>query len=139
MRVFDIHLHVQPWSMVRGDALAMINDDSHRGAQEVLASAESVLRFLDENDVERACCINYVAPEVMGFTPEVNDWIAKFTADHRDRLLPVGSVHPKHSRDARAETMRVLDLGIRMIKMHPPHQEFAPNAYRHDLPQLAEV
>ncbi|HEY8131002.1 MAG TPA: amidohydrolase family protein [Thermoanaerobaculia bacterium] len=139
MRVFDIHLHVQPWSMVRGDALAMINDDSHRGAQEILASAESVLRFLDENDVERACCINYVAPEVMGFTPEVNDWIAKFTADHRDRLLPVGSVHPKHARDARAETMRVLDLGIRMIKMHPPHQEFAPNAYRHDLPQLAEV
>jgi len=134
MRIFDIHLHVQPWTMVRPDALAMIDDPSHRDAVDVLSSAENVLRFLDANGVERACCINYVAPEVMGFTPDVNDWIAKFTRKHRDRLLPVGSVHPKHARDVREETARVLDLGIRMIKVHPPHQEIAPND-----PRLAEV
>src|SRR5438552_2927362 len=134
MRVFDIHLHVQPWSMVRADALAMIDDASHRDARAVISNADSVLRFLDENGVERACCINYVAPEVMGFTPEVNDWIANFTRDHRDRLLPVGSVHPRHARDPRAETVRILDLGIRMIKIHPPHQELAPND-----PQLGDV
>jgi len=134
MPVFDIHLHIQPWSMVRRDALAMIDDASHRDAADVLSSAGNVLRYLDQNGVERACCINYVAPEVMGFTPEVNDWIANFTRDHRDRLLPVGSVHPRHARDVGAETERVLDLGIRMIKIHPPHQELAPNA-----PQLSEV
>ena len=134
MRVFDIHLHVQPWTMVRPDALAMIDDPSHRDAVHVLSSAENVLRFLDDNGVERACCINYVAPEVMGFTPDVNDWIAKFTREHRDRLLPVGSVHPRYARDVRGETARVLDLGIRMIKIHPPHQEISPND-----PKLAEV
>ncbi len=134
MSVFDIHLHVQPWSMVRRDALSMIDDPSHRDAADVLSSAENVLRFLDASGVERACCINYVAPEVMGFTAEVNDWIANFTRDHRDRLLPVGSVHPRHARDVRAETARVLDLGMRMIKVHPPHQEIAPNA-----PELADV
>jgi predicted TIM-barrel fold metal-dependent hydrolase len=26
-----------------------------------------------------------------------------------------------------------------MIKLHPPHQEFSANAYRSDLPQLAEL
>ena len=134
MRVFDVHLHVQPWSMVRPDALAMIDDPSHRDAADVLTSAENVLRFLDANGVERACCINYVAPEVMGFTSEVNDWIADFTKGHRDRLLPVGSVHPRHTREVGAETARVLDLGIRMIKIHPPHQEIAPNA-----PELTEL
>ena len=134
MRVFDIHLHVQPWTMVRPDALAMIDDPSHRDAVDVLSSADNVLRFLDDNGVERACCINYVAPEVMGFTPDVNDWVAKFTREHRDRLLPVGSVHPRHARDVRGETARVLDLGIRMIKIHPPHQEISPND-----PKLAEV
>jgi hypothetical protein len=139
MRVFDVHLHIQPWSMVRRDALALIADASHRDAQDVLTSAKNVLRFLDDAGVERACCINYVAPEVMGFTPEVNDWIANFTRDHRDRLLPVGSVHPRYANDTHTETNRVLDLGIRMIKIHPPHQEFAPNAYRQDLPKLAEV
>jgi hypothetical protein len=125
--------------MVRADALAMIDNPAHAGAREILSSSERVLRFLDENAVDRACCINYVSPEVMGFTREVNDWIANFTRGHRDRLLPVGSVHPSHERDVRGETRRVLDLGIRMIKIHPPHQEFAPNAYRYDLPQLAEI
>lgn len=125
--------------MVRRDALAMIDDASHRDAADVLASPESVLRFLDDNGIERACCINYVAPEVMGFTREVNDWVAKFTREHRRRLLPVGSVHPRHERDTGAEISRVLDLGIRMIKIHPPHQEIAVNAYRHDVPQLAEI
>ena len=118
MRVFDIHLHVQPWTMIRPDAMAMIDDPSHRDAKEILSSADNLLRFLDANDVERACCINYVAPDVMGFTAEVNDWIASFTRDHRDRLLPVGSVHPRHTPDVRAEICRVLDLGIRMIKIH---------------------
>src|ERR1700737_2497280 len=139
MQIFDVHLHIQPWSMVRPDVLRMIDDPSHANAREVLASPESAVRFLDANDVCRVCCINYVSPDVMGFTREVNEWIADFTREHRDRLLPVGSVHPRHERDVRGEIQRVLDLGVRMIKIHPPHQEFSPNAYRNELPQLAEL
>ncbi len=139
MSVFDIHVHIQPWQMVNRDALAMIDEPSHAGAKEVLASVENVLRFFDAEGIERACCINYVSPDVMGFTREVNDWIADFTRAHRDRLLPVGSVNPLHELNVRDEIRRVLDLGIRMIKIHPPHQLFAPNAYRGELWQLAEV
>ncbi|HUJ15165.1 MAG TPA: amidohydrolase family protein [Thermoanaerobaculia bacterium] len=134
MPIFDVHIHIQPWSMVRRDALEMIDDASHRDAAGILSSAASVLRHLDESGVERACCINYVAPEVMGFTSEVNDWIARFTEGHRDRLLPVGSVHPRHTPDVLRETRRILDLGIRMIKIHPPHQRISPNA-----PELAAM
>ncbi|MCU1348437.1 MAG: amidohydrolase 2, partial [Acidobacteria bacterium] len=71
---------------------------------------------------------------------EVNDWIANFTKDHRDRLVAVGSVNPLHEMNVRDEIRRVLDLGIGMIKIHPPHQLFSPNAYkRGDLWQLAEI
>ena len=139
MNVFDVHIHIQPWQMVNADALAMIDDPSHAGAKEILASPENVLRFFDAEGIEKACCINYVSPDVMGFTREVNDWIAGFTRAHRDRLLPVGSVNPLHELRVRDEIRRVLDLGIRMIKIHPPHQLFAPNAYRGELWQLAEV
>jgi len=139
MRIFDVHLHIQPWEMVRPDVLRMIDDPSHADARDVLASAESTIRFLDDNEIERACCINYVSPDVMGFTRDVNDWIANFTREHRDRLLPVGSVNPLHERSPRDEIRRVLDLGIAMIKIHPPHQWFAPNAYRFDQPHLADV
>lgn len=139
MRVFDVHIHVQPWEMVKPEVLAMIDDPSHANAKDVLASPENLLRFLDEHGIERTCCINYVSPDVMGFTREVNDWIAHFTRAHRDRLIPVGSVNPLHEMNVRDEIRRVLDLGIGMIKIHPPHQLFSPNAYRGELWQLAEI
>ena len=139
MKVFDAHIHVQPWQMVKPEVLAMIDDASHANAKDVLSSPDNLLRYLDEEGVERACCINYVSPDVMGFTREVNDWIANFTKDHRDRLVPVGSVNPLHEMNVRDEIRRVLDLGIGLIKIHPPHQLFSPNAYRAELWQLAEI
>ena len=139
MKTFDVHLHVQPWQMLKPGVLAMIDDEAHRGAKEVLSSPERLLRWMDAEEIERACCINYVSPDVMGFTPETNDWIAAFTRDHRDRLLPVGSVHPKTTPAMGKELERILDLGIRMIKIHPPHQVFPANAYRFDVPALADV
>jgi len=137
--VFDVHVHIQPWEMLHDDVRSMLDDPSHAEAREILGSPEAVLRFFDDNEIERACCINYVSPDVMGFTREVNEWIARFTRDHRQRLLPVGSVSPLHETNVRDEIHRVLDLGMRMIKLHPPHQLFSPNAYRGELPQVAEI
>src|SRR3954454_692395 len=140
MRVFDVHVHIQPWEMLKPEVMAILADPSHANAKDVLASADNVVRFLDAEAIDRICCINYVSPDVMGFTRETNDWIARFTLDHRDRLLPVGSVNPLHEINVRDEIRRVLDLGIRMIKIHPPHQLFSPNAYkRGDLWQLSEI
>ncbi|HJQ39521.1 MAG TPA: amidohydrolase family protein [Thermoanaerobaculia bacterium] len=139
-RVFDVHVHVQPWEMMNPDARALIADDpAHAEVRDVLSSPDNLLRYLDDNGVEKIGCINYVSPDVMGFTRECNDWIADYTREHRDRLMPVGSVNPLHELDVRSEIRRVLDLGIGMIKIHPPHQLFAPNAYRGELWQLAEV
>jgi uncharacterized protein len=139
VKIFDVHIHVQPWEMVKPEVLAMIDDESHSNAKDILSSPENLLRYLDDEGVERVCCINYVSPDVMGFTRETNDWIANFTKNHRDRLVPVGSVNPLHELDVRGEIRRVLDLGIRMIKIHPPHQLFTPNGYRGELWQLAEI
>lgn len=139
MNVFDIHIHVQPWQMVKPDVLVMVADDAHRDAKDALESPDALLRHLDAHGVERACCINYVSPDVIGFTREVNDWVAKFTEGHRDRLVPVGSVNPLHEKDVAAEIRRVLDLGIAMIKLHPPHQLFSPNAYLDSLPSVASI
>src|SRR5580765_5652449 len=137
--VFDVHVHIQPWSMLAPEVIPLIDDASHAGVRDIVATPDAVLRYLDEQEVERICCINYVSPDVMGFTREVNDWVADFTKGHRERLLPVGSVNPLHEMNVRDEIRRVLDLGIRMIKIHPLHQLFSPNAYRGELWQLAEI
>lgn len=138
MAVFDVHIHVQPWAMMKPEILSLL-DASHEDVKEVVSSADALLRFLDAHGVDRACCINSVSPDVMGFTREVNDWITRFTKDHRDRLVAVGSVNPLHEKNVRDEIRRVLDLGVGLIKIHPPHQLFSANAYRGDLPPLAEV
>jgi predicted TIM-barrel fold metal-dependent hydrolase len=137
--VFDVHVHIQPWQMLREEVRPLIDDASHAGVRDILATPDNVVRFLDENGVERICCINYVSPDVMGFTREVNDWVAGFTRRHRDRLVPVGSVNPLIETNVRDEIRRILDLGMAMIKLHPLHQLFSPNAYRGELPRLAEI
>ena len=38
MKVFDVHIHVQPWEMVKPEVLALIDDSSHAGAKEILSS-----------------------------------------------------------------------------------------------------
>ena len=76
--------------MLAPEVIPLIDDASHAGVRDILATPDDVVRYLDEQGVERICCINYVSPDVMGFTREVNDWVAAFTKGHRERLLPVG-------------------------------------------------
>jgi uncharacterized protein len=142
MRVFDVHVHVQPWEQMHAGARALMagNRPDLPEIQRALADPEELLRLMDREGVERAALINYVAPEVMGFTAEANDWVSRYVRGREDRLYPVGSVHPAHSADAGAETRRLFDsLGIRMLKIHPPHQLFAANAYRDGLEGLGAV
>lgn len=139
MRIFDVHAHVQPAWMARSDSLELLQEELTGESSRVLQSADNLISHLDEIGVERICCINYVSPDVMGFPPEVNDWVAEFTKEHRDRLYPVGSVHPKATPGVAGEVQRILALGIRMIKIHPPHQLFSPSAYRGEHPQLADL
>lgn len=110
------------------------------GIQEALADPRALLALMDRDGVEKAALINYVAPEVMGFEPSVNAWVSSYVRGHEDRLCAVGSVNPRHTRDAGSETRRLFEtLGIRLLKIHPPHQLFAANAYLAGEPGLAEV
>jgi predicted TIM-barrel fold metal-dependent hydrolase len=108
--------------------------------QNALADPSELLRLMDREGVERAALINYVAPRVMGFDASTNDWVSRYVRGHEDRLVAVGSVDPRLSRDPGAEAKRLFeDLGIRMLKIHPPHQLLAANAYLTGVDGLADV
>jgi predicted TIM-barrel fold metal-dependent hydrolase len=131
-RVTDLHVHVQPWEMhPPGVAAAMEHgrDDLPR-IDAFMKSPKALLDYLDAAGIERVALINYVAPDVMGFTADVNDWCARYCSEAPDRLIAFGSVNPRFTSDPAGETERILDLGIRGIKLHPPHQLFQVNAYR---------
>ncbi len=140
--VTDCHIHIQPWEMLRPEVRSQILDPRREDTALVRTLSNdpgALVEHLRAQGVARAALINYVAPETMGFTRECNDWVTRFTWGHRDRLLPVGSVHPTHTPDVAGEMDRILDLGVAMIKIHPPHQGFRANAYLDELPSLRHV
>jgi predicted TIM-barrel fold metal-dependent hydrolase len=141
MRIFDCHIHVQPWKQLRPEALAVMKGTRTDLArvERALSGAEEFLRLMDEERIERAALINYVAPDVIGFDETVNEWVTAFVRGHEDRLVAVGSVHPGRTRNAGEEVRRLFDLGIRMLKVHPPHQLYAANAYRDGDKALAAI
>jgi len=107
----------------------------------VMRDPERLLRLMNDAGVTRVGLINYVSPDVMGFTERVNPFVAAYARHAPDRLIPFGSVHPRYTRDPGGEVHRIADLGVRALKIHPPHQLLAPNAYRDggDCPGLAAV
>lgn len=139
--IIDIHIHIQPLHMFKPRALALVQKGrrDYAEVEEYSSNPTAFLRFLDEVGIERAGLINYVSPEVIGFPPEVNEWIARYCSAEPRRLLAFGSVHPKYVQDAGAEVERLAKLGIRGLKIHPSHQLFAPNAYRDGLGPLASL
>jgi hypothetical protein len=140
-RVFDAHIHVQPWHMLR-PAVARRMWEGRADADAVLAVARdpaALLRFLDAERIERAVLVNYVSPDVMGFTAATNDWIARYVRGHADRLVAVGSVHPRLSRDPAGDVERLAAAGIRMLKVHPPHQLLRANQYVDGLDAQAAI
>lgn len=141
MRIFDCHVHVAPWRQMTPATRETFSRQwrDKEKLERALAEPDAFLRLMDAEGIERAALVNYVAPEVMGFDTGVNDWVAAFARGHEDRLVAVGSVHPRHTRDASGDTARLFEKGIRIVKIHPPHQLFAANAHIHGDDALAAI
>jgi len=139
--VIDIHVHIQPLHMFKPRAIELMKRGrrDYADVEKYSSDPDAFLKFLDSVGVERAGLINYVSPDVIGFSSEVNDWNARYCAADPQRLIAFGSVHPKYVRDAAAEVDRLARIGIRALKVHPAHQLFAPNAYRDGLGPLAAI
>ena len=99
-------------------------------------SPRSFLQYLDRCGVDRAVLINYPAPEVIGATEAVNDFVCDYVKEDPRRLIACGSLHPRHTKNILADVERILRLGIRMIKIHPPHQLLFPNDYLNGMKEL---
>src|SRR4051794_6984370 len=99
-------------------------------------SPKAFLKYLDAAGIDRAVLINYVAPDVIGFTSEVNQFIADYVKADPKRLISCGGIHPRHSLNIEAEIEQILRLKIRMIKIHPPHQLLYPNDYLNGVKEL---
>src|SRR2546422_8680587 len=141
-RITDVHIHVQPWRELKPAALAVMwrgkEVDRDRMIQ-VMEDPRALLEVMARAGVWRAGLVNSPSPDVMGFTDAANAFSAKYAAANPERLLPYGGVHPRFTRDAAGDVDRLADLGIRLVKIHPPHQGIPANAYTNGLDALGKI
>lgn len=141
--VIDIHVHIQPWEWMKPWAQKTITEgrQDYEMIKAMMASPAALVDFLDREGIERVALINYVAPAVMGFMPNVNDWAAKYRSGAPNRVIAFGGIDPTATPDMATEMKRIFeDLNLDALKLHPPHQDFAANAYRHGrMPGLETV
>jgi predicted TIM-barrel fold metal-dependent hydrolase len=136
--ITDCHIHIQPLEMFKPEALRLMKAKRPEFPQieEFCRSPRAFLKHLDEAGIDRAVLINYVAPEVIGFTAGVNEFVANYVKEDPRRLIPCGSLHPRHSANIMADVEHLVRLGIRLIKIHPPHQLLYPNDYLRGVKEL---
>src|ERR1700678_533133 len=136
--ITDCHIHIEPIEMFKPDALALIkhNRPNFEDIVEYFLSPKAFLKYLGRCGVDRAALINYVAPEVIGFTSAVNQFVADYTKYDPKRLISCGSLPPRPSDNIMADVEHILRLGLRMIKIHPPHQLLFPNDYLNGVKEL---
>jgi len=141
VRITDAHIHIQPFHMMPPPIAATFwkGKPNREELEAFAADPAKLLARMDADGVERVGLINYVSPDLMGFTADANPWMVNYASVDPSRLIAFGSVHPRFSRDVAGDTRRVIDAGARALKIHPPHQLFRANAYQDAMPGLADV
>jgi predicted TIM-barrel fold metal-dependent hydrolase len=141
-RITDIHIHIQPWR----DLKPQVQEVMRRGKEDhwefllsLMDDPKALLEIMDRAGVWRAGLVNYPSPDIMGFTNTTNDFAARYASVNPERLLPYGGVHPRFATDPAAEVDRLVELGIRLLKIHPNHQAFPANAYTQGLEGLGTI
>jgi hypothetical protein len=132
MQVIDAHIHIQPWKMVKAEALRLMQGKrpDADAIAELMHDPAKLLALLDRERIDKVVAINYPSPDIMGFTEEVNAYIADYAKRCGGRLVPVGSLHPALTKDPERAMDALVLAGLRGVKMHPSHQGEYPNAYR---------
>jgi predicted TIM-barrel fold metal-dependent hydrolase len=141
MRVIDAHIHIPPYHMMKPEARRtfLVRKPNPAAIEALSEDPAALLRHMDAEGIERAGLINYVSPDVIGFDGGVNEWAARYAAADPSRLIAFGSIDPRMTSGVGDAVDRLIEMGIRALKVHPPHQLVAANAYLDSLPQQAEL
>jgi predicted TIM-barrel fold metal-dependent hydrolase len=134
-KFIDIHVHVMPWEMLNPTAAAAVKatQPDHALLHELSTDPSKLVAYMDARNIEWLGLINYLSPEVMGYTEATNDFSASFASQYPHRFIAFGGVDPRLTSDMAAHMDHLLsELGLKAIKIHPPHQLFNVNGYLFD-------
>ena len=142
LRVTDVHIHIQPWRELKPGprkTMALGKEEHFEFLLALMDDPRMLLGVMDEQRIARVGMVNYPSQDLMGFTDETNEFSARYAEAAPDRLLPYGGVHPRFTKNAVRDVEHLAELGIRVLKIHPPHQQMAANAYTDGLHSLRDI
>jgi predicted TIM-barrel fold metal-dependent hydrolase len=131
-KFIDIHVHIMPWDMLNPSAAAAMKatQPDHQRLHDLSTDPNKLVAYMDARNIEWMGLINYLSPDVMGYTEATNDFSASFAAHYPDRFIPFGGIDPRRTPSMASQMDHLLgDLGLKAIKIHPPHQLFNVNDY----------
>jgi predicted TIM-barrel fold metal-dependent hydrolase len=131
-KFIDIHVHILPGEMLKPAVLAAIKatQPDEQRLHELSTDPHRLVAYMDEHNIEWLGLINYPSPDVIGFTHEINAFSARFAAHYPHRFIPFGGIDPRQTPDMAGYMDYLLgELGLKAIKLHPPHQFFNVNDY----------
>jgi hypothetical protein len=140
--VTDVHVHIQPWRQLKPqvmEAMRRGKEDHWKFLLALMDDPRALLDVMDRAGVWRVGLVNYPSPDLMGFTDETNLFAVRYAEAAPDRLLPYGGVHPRFAGDINGHVDELLELGVRCIKIHPPHQLFPANAHAQGMQTLGAL
>src|SRR5713226_9196525 len=98
--VIDAHVHITFWGNAHPEVKAMAAEGKDFAAIESICNdPHRLVAYMDERNIERLVMINYIAPEVIGFTEEVNAFSSNMARAYPERLIPFGGIDPRRHTD----------------------------------------
>lgn len=140
--ITDLHIHIQPFEQMKPAVREVMRKGKEAHWERLIALTRdpaALLEVMDASGVWRVGLINYPSPDLMGFDDSTNEFAARYASASPERLVPYGGVHPRFTRDPEGDVDRLIDLGIRCLKIHPPHQLYPANAYTDGLEALGRI
>lgn len=132
--LIDCHVHMNPFWLANDEAIDKFRNLQRRfdEAWEMAENPELFLDYLDEQGFDAAVSVNYVSKDIVGYPSEVNEYAAEFKDTDPDRLRSVAGIDLDGTpADVHQRMDRIIDdLDLDGVKLHPPHQDVRPNAYR---------
>lgn len=118
----DTHVHIEsPFTGNAADQAAR----KYFGAGNAPASNQDLAEYYKSR---RIGCVVFSVDERLTGRPQVpNDEVAELAAQHSDFMIAFASVDPTRGAEAVSEAKRLIQLGVRGFKLHPPLQQFHAN------------
>lgn len=119
MKIIDFHTHIYPDKIADRATVAIGN--FYNLQMERVGSLQTLLENSEKAGIDR-CVVHSVATSPRQ-VETINDFIKAEVDAHPDRLSGFGTLHQDYE-DKIGEAQRIMDMGLKGIKLHPDTQMF---------------